>query len=591
MPNKRSAKSEQAPPHALFLRIDEVLELEAAGKVADAVLAARTLAIEQPDRAEIARLAVDIALRANKQQAAETVVKALRSKHADSLAAGYVTAYVHLRRGRLQAARKAVDALTARFPTNTFAALLFADVYAAQSDFDSAIAKLEAVVSRHGGDGPLHHRLAGLYWKSARLEEAAEAAQRARDLGMTQTANARLLGAALCQLERYDEAVPALHDADTAEPGHFDTMALLSVARCGVGDNAGAMAEVERALDLKPFSVRTPPGLDDGAGLTVLVPEFASAAFFMREDFAQYQEHNFIAYLTAPDLRLVYAPVTAGAAKRLAVSGFRPDIIVNNLAVKELVHDETLEHYQAVIDVFDGVPVVNPIDAVMQCGREENYRKFESETDFIFPKTRPLSADATTLDAVVAEIESHFTWPVLLRPTHTNIGEGMDLIEGPDGLRDKMNLIGRKDHFVIQYHECRNEDGMGRQYRASIVDGTFLGDKVNTHFEYQSHNDLRQDPVWFERGYDEPERAYLADPSGALGFDVYEVFASLLAKTPLDIHGIDFAINREGRPVVFEVNAAMNLYDLKNVRWTPYHKEHHDSFQRTVARYLRSRAA
>ncbi|MEM7120035.1 MAG: tetratricopeptide repeat protein [Pseudomonadota bacterium] len=573
------------------MRVDEVLKLEAGGKIADAVKAARSLAVENPDRAEIARLAIDMALRGNKEQAAETVVKALRSKHADSLAAGYVTAYVHLRRGRLEAARKAVDKLSARFPTSTFAALLFADICAAQSDYENAIAKLEAVVSRHGGDGPLHHRLAGLYWRSARLEEAAEAAQQARDLGMTQTANARLLGAALCQLERYGEAVPILHEADESEPGHFDTMALLSVARCGAGDSAGATVDVERALDLKPFSVRAPTGLDDGSGLTVLVPEFASAAFFMRADFAQYQEHNFIAYLTAPDLRVVHAPVTAGTAKRLARSGLRPDIIVNNLTVKELVHDETQEHYQTVIDNFDGVPVVNPIDRVLECGREENYRKFESETDFIFPKTRPLSADAKTLDAVVEEIETHFTWPVLLRPTHTNIGEGMDLIDGPDGLRDRMNLIGRKDHFVIQYHECRNEDGVGRQYRASIVDGEFLGDKANTHVDYQSHNDFRQEAVWFEQGYDKPERAYLADPSGALGFDVYERFASLFAKTPLDIYGIDFAINREGRPVVFEANAAMNLYDLKNVRWTPYHKEYHDNFQRTVARYLRGRAA
>ena len=591
MAKKRSKKPESSPSPALFLRVDEVLKLEAGGKIADAVKAARTLAVENPERAEIARLAVDIALRGDKAQAAETVVKALRSKHADSLAAGYVTAYVHLRRGRLEAARKAVDALCARFATSTFAALLFADVCAAQGDYESAIAKLEAVVSRHGGDGPLHHRLAGLYWRSARLEEAAESAQQARDLGMTQTANARLLGAALCQLERYGEAVPVLHEADGTEPGHFDTLALLSVARCGAGDSAGAMADVERALDLKPFSVRAPAGLGDGAGLTVLVPEFASAAFFMREDFAQYQEHNFIAYLTAPDLRVVHAPVTAGTAKRLAKSGLRPDIIVNNLVVKELVHDETLEHYHAVIDVFDGVPVVNPMYAALECGREENYRKFEGESDFIFPKTRALSADAKPFDEIIAEIEAHFIWPVLLRPAHTNLGEGMDLVEGPDGLRDKMNLIGRKDHFVIQYHECRNEDGLGRQYRAAVVDGEVLGDKVNTHFDYQSHNDLRQEAVWTEQGYDKPERAYLADPSGALGFDVYETFAGLFAKTPLEIYGFDFAISREGQPVVFEVNAAMSLYDPNNVKWTPYHKEHHDNFNEAVARYLRGRAA
>ncbi len=595
MPKKRNLKTrppapQAMPPQALFRRIDEILKLEDDGKVADAVMAARTLAVQNPDRAEIARLAVDIALRAKKDQAADTVVKALRSKHANSLAAGYVAAYVHLRRGRLDAARKAVDALSTRFPTSTFAALLFADVCVAQSDYESAIAKLEAVVSRHGDDGSLHHRLAGLYWRSARLDEAAEAAQRARDLGVTQTANARLLGAALCQLERYDEAVPVLHEADAAEADHFDTVALLSVARCGAGDNAGAMVEVERALDLKPFSVRAPSNHHEGAGLTVLVLEFASPAFFMRGDFGQYQEHNFIAYLTGPDLRVVHAPVSSGTASRLARSGPRPDIIVNNLAVKELVHDETQDHYGEIVAAFDGVTVVNPAEAVAQCGREDNSRKFDNETSFVFPCTRRFSPAETPVDQILAEVESDFIWPVLLRPAHTNLGEGMRLIDDSDSLREQISSPDIKESYIIQYHECRNEDGIAHQCRAAVVGGEILPDKVNTYFGFQSHENLRREPVWHERGFDKVEQSFIADPDKFLGFDRSQVFAPLLAKTPLDVLGFDFAIDRDGRPVVFEANAAMNLFDFSNIAYTPYLRDNYQLLNDRVVSYLRMRA-
>ena len=594
MPKKRTASvkpnaAQALPPQVLLARISDILGLEEAGKVADAASAARLLAVQNPDRAETARLAVDIAYRAEKQQAADTVVKALRAKHADSLAAGYAAAYVHLCRGRLDAARKAADVLIARFPTSTIAALLFADICVAQSDFESALAKLEAVSTRHAEDGQLHHRLAGLYWRSGRLEEAAQSAQRARDLGMTHAVNTRLLGAALCQLERYDEALPILQEADTAETDHFETVALLSVARCGAGDNAGAMFEVERALDLKPFSVRNPSGTDQGGVLTVLVLEFGSPAFFMRGEFGQYQEHNYIAYLTAPDLTVIHAPMTKGTASRLAQSALQPDLIVNNMAVRELVHDDAAEFYGNVIAGFDGVPVINPLEAVAQCGRAENSRKFENETDFILPRTRRFAPDNTTFEGLLAAIEEEFLWPILLRPTHTNLGVGMRLIDGPDALREQVTEADLKDSYIIQYHECRNDEGIAHQCRAAVVGGEILPDKVNAYFGYQSHESLRREPVWQERGFDKVEQAFIADPDDYLGFDRNTVFASLVAKTPLDIFGFDFAITRDGRPIVFEANAAMNMFDFSNVAYTPYLKQNYQFLNDTVVRYLRSR--
>ena len=596
MPKKRTAKSkpmpaQALPPQALFARIGDILKLEEAGKLADAVSAARTLAVQNPDRAETARLAVDIAYRAEKQQAADTVVKALRAKHADSLAAGYAAAYVHLCRGRLDAARKAVDALTSRFPTSTIAAILFADVCVAQSDFDSAVAKLEAVSARHAEDGQLHHRLAGLYWRSARLDEAAQSAQRARDLGVTLTINTRLLGAALCQLERYEEALPFLQEVNATETDHFETVALLSVARCGAGDNAGAMFEVERALDLKPFSVRNPNGASQNGGLTALVLEFGSPAFFMRGDFGAYQEHNYISYLTAPDLTVVHTPVTRRTASRLAQSGLRPDLIVNNMVVRELVHDDAADYYREVIADFDGVPVINPAEAVAQCGRLENSRKFDNETGFIFPRTRRFTPDTMTFDELLAAIEEEFSWPILIRPTHTNLARGMRLIDGPDALRGEDDLMTLKDCFVIQYHECHNDDGVARQHRALIIGEESFAERVNAYKTFVSGDYLRGQPVWWEEGFAEDEQAFLADPNGFLGFDWREVFAPMIEQTPLDIFGFDFSKTSDGRPVVFEVNASMNLFNMNNAKRTPYLMDYYEVLNDTVVRYLRTRTS
>ena len=69
-----------------------------------------------------------------------------------------------------------------------------------------------------------------------------------------------------------------------------------------------------------------------------------------------------------------------------------------------------------------------------------------------------------------------------------------------------------------------------------------------------------------------------------------DVFAPILRHTPLDIYGFDFAVTRAGHPVVFEVNAAMNLFAEDNVKDSPYLADHFKVLNDTTVSYLRRRA-
>ena len=55
---------------------------------------------------------------------------------------------------------------------------------------------------------------------------------------------------------------------------------------------------------------------------------------------------------------------------------------------------------------YADVPVVNPPEAVIRCERVENSRRFESESNFIFPKTRHIDLDALTFDQVLSMVET-----------------------------------------------------------------------------------------------------------------------------------------------------------------------------------------
>ena len=595
MPRRRVEKTRPSAqnvlqPHELFSRMNDVSRLEQAGDVTAALAASRQLALQVPDRSEAVRLAIDVALRANRRQAADALVKTVRAKYPKSFAAAYAVSYGHLRRDRMSAARKAAFDLVERFPTNLRGAMLLAEVATAQDDLAGAIDALKAALPHHRDDARLHHQLAGLYWRTGAFEETVTFARQAKDLGLDATANARLLGAALSQLNRHDEAVGVLKEAHAAEPDHFETLALLSVARVGTADVDGAMTDVERALDLRPFSVRETPASAGQRPFTVLALENGSPALYVRSDFANYHLQNFISYLSSPGLRIAHAPVTSKTATRLATSDLRPDVIVNNVVVGEVFDDAVLQHHRNIIDLYDNAPLVNAPEAVIRCERVENSRRFEGESGFIFPKTRHVDLDALSFDQVLDLVETEFAWPVLLRPPFTDEGIGMSLVDDADTLREKIEATRLTNCLMIQYHECRSPEGVGRQYRGLVIGDAAYVDRVNCFLDFQSHDNLRREALWQERGFDKVEQAFLADPESALGFDYKTVFAPIIERTPLDIFGFDFSITRDGRPIVFEVNASMNLFNMTNAVWSPYLQDHYQFLNDVVVDYLHMRA-
>ena len=571
--------------------IGRIHQLARSGKVSEAFVAASALAGQHTDTVDAARLAMDLGLRVHGPQGPDGIAEALGRDHAGSLAADYAACYAHVCAGRLDAARTASEALVARFPDEIDPGLLLAEIHHRQADIGQAIACLEGLLARHPKSARCHATLANLYLHDGQVEKAAEHAATARTLGLTAPANVLVLGHALCDLDRHAEAVRVLEEADAAQPGNFNTLTLLSVARLGAGSAQGALAAAGRALEIRPFSVRGPEK-GKSAGLTVAVLEDFGPSFFNRQSPLNYSGLNYPSYVASPDMRVLHVPLSPRAPDHLEKAGVRPDIFVNNLVVSESVSAPTRDLYDEFVALYeaDDIPVINGLDAVLACGREKNAQKFASESAFIFPRLTHLRPATSTAESIIAEIEADFEWPVLIRHPQTNLGMGMRLFDGPDALREALVDMSLPEYFVTQYHECRDEQGVGRHYRAVIIGDEAFVDRANSHVDFSSHDHLRRTPQWLESGFDKVEQEFLADPDEFLGFDWKKVFAPIIENTPLDVYGIDFGVTREGRPVVFEVNAAMNLFSAHNAEISPYLAEHYQFLNDRTVRLMRARA-
>lgn len=571
--------------------IGRIHQLARTGKMSEAFVAACALAGQHTDTVDATRLAMDLGLRVHGPQGPDGIAQTMAKDHAGSPAAAYAGCYAHVCAGRLDAARTETEALLAKSPDAVDLGLLLVEVHHRQSGVDGAIACLEGLMKRQPKVARYHETLASLQARSGNLEKAAEHARTARALGLSSLNNDQLLGQVLCRLERFDEAGEVLEAANRGAPGNFATLAYLSVAREGNGNLPGALEAVGQAVEARPFSVRGPDKGHDAA-MTAVVVETCDPTFFKRPNILNYNNHNYPNYLTAPDLRMVHTPLTPVAANYLDHAGVRPDILVNNVVVHETVFDKQREFYDAFMSHYQeaDVPVINGLEAVDACGREQNSRRYEAESGFIFPRLHRITPAVAPAESIIADIETDFEWPVLIRHPKTNLGMGMRLFEGPDELREVLVDMSLPEYYVIQYHECRDDDGISRQYRVAVIDGEPFVERVNSQEGLITDNYLRRTPAWQERGFDKVEQAFLADPDDFLGFDWKQVFAPIIEKTPLDIYGFDFSVTREGKPVVFEINAAMNLFNLQLLEVVPYLSEHFRALNDRAVACLRKRA-
>lgn len=569
---------------------DEIAALVEAGSVREAAARAMALLAEHPADAALLDAAFDAQMRAGDKQGALAIATRARETAPESAVAALDAPMRHLTAGRLDAAREACDAGLEAFPADLLLSLVKADLCQRTGRAAEIIDTLHPVLLAHPGEARVHHLMALAYHRQNEPEKALAHARIARELGAYTALNLTIIAAGLLKAGKADEAEARLREALALRPGDFEALALLSAALVRKDDAAGATRAAQQAIAARPFLRRGPAE----APHLCVVPELFRPDFFAQQEGGHvYNRANFTSYLTAPDFQFVHAPLVRETPAQLDKARLRPDIVLNNMVVGEAVTEPALRAYAAFTQPLRarGVPIVNGLEQVLATTREANSRRFTGETGFIFPLTRMVRAMGRDEAEWIGEVEAAFRYPILVRPPVTNAGKGVERIEGSDALRRIVADWALPYFYAIQYHECRGADGIGRMHRAVVIGSQQVVDRSIAHLIFMSHEHLRMTPRWAELGFDADERAVLADPESALGFDWRAVLAPVFEKTPLDIYGVDFSVTRDGTPIVFEINAAMNLFNPGLKQHSPYLGELYDRLNDVTVQYLRDRIA
>jgi len=206
-----------------------------------------------------------------------------------------------------------------------------------------------------------------------------------------------------------------------------------------------------------------------------------------------------------------------------------------------------------------GVPgrVINRPEAVLRTTRDQVSRMLSGIPGLIVPKAVRLDGRKPGIAAKTLD-RAGIVPPIILRKTGTHTGKIVGLFDSVD---EAVSALEPGEHIATQFVDFVSADGLYRKFRIyylgkrRILRHMIVSDVWNVHVKDRTRF-MSQHPnlVAEERALIEREQPF--------SNETHEVLEAVRARMPLDFFGMDFAMTRDGRLVLFEANATMNFFPL-----------------------------
>lgn len=202
-------------------------------------------------------------------------------------------------------------------------------------------------------------------------------------------------------------------------------------------------------------------------------------------------------------------------------------------------------------------PVLNDPLRVRETGRLQQAQRLRELENVVVPRIRSVTrAQARALEP-----------PVLLRAPGYHAGEHFLRLEDAGEVAAALEALPGEELFAIEFLDTRDATGAFAKYRVMTIDGRLyplhLAISGNWKVHYFSA-EMASRPA-----YRTLEERFLRDPRAALGEGTWAALERVAHEVGLHYAGIDFALDAEGRVVIFETNATMAVrYPQDEPMWT-----------------------
>lgn len=366
-----------------------------------------------------------------------------------------------------------------------------------------------------------------------------------------------------------ERAVRLLERAAAADPSNWHILAALGAGHTKLRNRKEAAAAALGAARAAPLYVGPPAETQT----TILVFNNAPRKIehAIRGKLDLHFQANYISQVASRGLsRFRFASVFADLDDPVPELP-QADLVINNMASGEWMNvPGRLARARALVDRI-GRPVINHPDAVSRATRQANAEGLRGVAGLRVPRIARYRRDASLLDTIVADIESEFRYPLIVRHVAADrsalslLSERKTalLVKDRNELRSFIEGLDWREFYVVEYVDLRKPDGNFRKLRAMLFPDEVIIGSGGYYSEWMVGGwRRRQAGIEFYTAnphlLDEMNRILL-DPEGKLGSHVLPVLEEVRDRVPLDLAGMDFDVDDEGRVVLFEVGATMNF--------------------------------
>ena len=211
-----------------------------------------------------------------------------------------------------------------------------------------------------------------------------------------------------------------------------------------------------------------------------------------------------------------------------------------------------------------GLPLVNAASGAIHCTRVETADMLRGIDNLVVPKAMRFRLEAGLLPATCRAIAELFAFPVIIRTVGEQEGRNIHLARtaaATDAVLTELLTLGEREIYVIEYVGTEYSGGFFRRIRAAYVEGTPTLIRADHDAQWmvkgrkfaRIQNLYRSNKVLFNEA-----QRLVAEPQ-RLGDAAWATLTEIGKRIPLDVFGIDFEVDHQGRVVFFECNATMNL--------------------------------
>ncbi len=403
----------------------------------------------------------------------------------------------------------------------------------------------------------------------------------------------------LLELKRFDEALPACNRALQLNPGYYKALFVKSLILKKLEREEEAQEVYLRSLKMRVAAspvftterratqaadilvIRHNPDVD--GSLKSFEALHRECPNFPGQLAKRFPDEFHFAYVFESDA------CEPGSRKQIP----QPDVVINNIANGEVILTKgNLPVLTALVDSF-GVPVVNHPAKIVQSTRDATAGRLADIPGICVPKTMRFSSEGKTPDELVQAIENQYDYPLITRTLVFQQSKGMTKVDNREALLAVITTELPENFFVTEFVDSRGGRESYRKLRAAIVRDEIIVVRADYDSYWNVHGRKSDERVAFYMNNPhllEEEKRICQDPEAELGQSAVQALQTMRDRISLDVFGIDFDVDGNGRLVFYETNASMNLFSTARVE-VPYPQASEDKLKQAFQTYIKSLVA